>query len=279
MEHSISSNNIRCTQHSADDAAHQVFCHINPSELWDIDPVVAYGEFIVGQIKGLPRTFLALEARVARLAACFTALEEIFEGCRDIHEGPLDGTLRDLIRPGELLATYGMKLRAQFERRRFFPSLVPPLPFSDGPVEAEACGPSSLGKVGRLFWRWVQPNFVGANHAPSLLSYAFASIISMLEHFPQNVNRNTDAKSSSLTTFEHVFNHCCFLPEASAGYGRVEFPLLRKRVLHAISRLSPNNAPPVPLSAAPVIFAHGKGRALMMKQLEQETNEQEKEDR
>ena len=89
----------------------QGFSHIHPPQLWHVDPVITYGEFIIGQIEGLARAFLALALGIAGLTACFAPLKEVLEGRGHIHKGPFNGALGDVVGPGKLGAPQRMKLR------------------------------------------------------------------------------------------------------------------------------------------------------------------------
>src|SRR6266700_8220490 len=62
-------------------------------QLWHVGPVIADHEFVIGQIEGLPRPFLAFEPRIACLAPGFAPLEEVLEGGSHIYERALDRTL------------------------------------------------------------------------------------------------------------------------------------------------------------------------------------------
>src|SRR5437588_3367846 len=119
-------------------------------ELRHLNPVIAEGEFIVGQIERLPRAFLALELGIAHFVASFATRKEVFEGGGKIHKRTFHRALGHFIRPRKLLPAKGVELFLQRKRRRFFSSLILPLPLRPRPIEREASCASSASKIVRL---------------------------------------------------------------------------------------------------------------------------------
>ena len=138
--------------------------HIHSPQFWDIHPMIANGEFIIGQIERWARVFLALELGIAGLASSFAPLEEVLEGGCHIHESALHRALGDIVDPRKLVLFDCIKLRAQSQRRWFAACLVLLLPLSPGPVKGKASRASSTSKIIRLFRRWMEPDLVRFEH-------------------------------------------------------------------------------------------------------------------
>ena len=80
------------------------------------------------------------------------------------NEGTFYDTFADVISPGELFLSDGVKLGSQRTCIRLATGFVLLLPLGHSPVEGEARNASSLSKMLRLFRRRVKPDLVRFDH-------------------------------------------------------------------------------------------------------------------
>ena len=156
----------RFTDACREDFARQaeLFRHIHPAQFGNLDPVIADGEFIVGQVKRLPGTFLAFELGIAYRPSTFAPLKKVMESSGYIHERALNRTLAHLIGPGKLLASDGIELFFESHRIWLAPCLILRPPPCQCPIEHKARRAGSAGKVIGLFRCWMKPDFVRFDH-------------------------------------------------------------------------------------------------------------------
>lgn len=124
----------------------QLLCHVDPSQFWDIDPVNAYCELVIGKVKGQARVLFALELGKSNATAFFGSSKKFLKSLLYIHESSLNNTLCCLVCPRKLFFANSVELLFERQRVRLFSRFILLLLFGQAPVENEPGCSCSTGE-------------------------------------------------------------------------------------------------------------------------------------